>query len=284
MLNFIGKSARFDSQKELPGWLSGTVVLGVAALLLVGEFRRALRLKQREPKARRNLRNLAIAAGAGMVMHYAERPIALSISKIVSQRNWGLAPFLTRNRTAQTLIAVAMLDYGLYIWHVLTHKVPFLWRFHLVHHIDLDLDASTALRFHFGEMLLSVPWRAMQIAVSGASPLALSIWQTSLFASILFHHSNLRLPTAVERVLSFLIATPKLHGIHHHANPTHANSNWSSGLAIWDLLHGTWRDTATVGTIGVPAYQHSEDVTFLNCAVIPFSPQRDDWAEEVPQR
>lgn len=284
MLNFIGKSGRFDSQKELPDWLSGTVAIGVAALLLAGEFRRALRPKQREPKTRRNLRNLAVAAGAGVVMHYAERPIALSVSKIVSRRNWGLAPLVTRNRTAQTLIAMAMLDYGLYVWHVLTHKVPFLWRFHLVHHIDLDLDASTALRFHFGEMLFSVPWRALQIAISGASPLALSIWQTSLFASILFHHSNLRLSIRVERVLSFLITTPRLHGIHHHANRTHANANWSSGLALWDLLHGTWRDTASAEPLGVPAYQRIEDVALANCIVIPFEPQRNDWTAQTPRR
>ncbi len=134
---------------------------------------------------------------------------------------------------------MVLLDYGLYLWHVLTHKVQLLWRFHLVHHIDLDLDASTAIRFHIGEMLLSVPWRLAQARVAGASPMAISIWQTCLLMSILFHHSNVRLPIGVERRLRYLVATPRLHGVHHRPERTCLNSNWSSGLSIWDFIHRT---------------------------------------------
>lgn len=257
---------------------------GVAVLLLAGELRRALRPQQREPKVKRGIRNLAIAAGAGLVMQHLERPATRYVSRLVDQRKWGLAPLVTGNPLAQTLISIAILDYGLYVWHVLTHRVPFLWRFHLVHHIDLDLDASTALRFHFGEMIFSVPWRAAQIAITGASPLSLSIWQTLLFASILFHHSNVRLPVAFERVLSFLIATPRLHGIHHQASPAQSNSNWSSGLALWDLIHGTRRDTESAASIGVPAYQREEDVTLPQCAIIPFADQKQDWQGEALPR
>lgn len=274
---------RIDTRKELPRWLSAVIVTGVTALLLAGELRRALRPREREPKVKRDVRNLVIAAGAGLVMQFAEAPVARYVSLRVSSRKWGLAPLVTRNPLAQTLISIAILDYGLYVWHVLTHRVPLLWRFHLVHHVDLDLDASTALRFHFGEMAFSVPWRAAQIAIAGASPLALSIWQTLLFASILFHHSNVRLPAAFERVLSFLVMTPRLHGIHHHANRAHANANWSSGLALWDLIHGTWRDAADAAPIGVPAYQNHQDVTLGKCAVIPFDVQRDDWMEGAPR-
>jgi hypothetical protein len=87
-----------------------------------------------------------------------------------------------------------MMDYTLYLWHVLTHRVPFLWRFHAVHHIDLDLDASTALRFHFGELAVSVLYRAAQVVLIGVDTEALTCWQMFLSLSILFHHSNLRLP------------------------------------------------------------------------------------------
>ncbi|MGC2658882.1 MAG: sterol desaturase family protein [Bryobacteraceae bacterium] len=195
----------------------------------------------------------------------------------------GLAAFVPGGPFVQSLAAVLLMDYGLYVWHVLTHKVPFLWRFHLVHHIDLDMDASTALRFHFGEMVLSVPWRLMQIVAVGASPLAVSIWQTLLFVSILFHHSNVQLPIKIERWLSFLIMTPRLHSTHHEANRNHSHSNWSSGLALWDLLHGTrlWtygEDNSAV--IGVPAYQHIKDVGLNECLTIPFLAQRSDWAPD----
>ena len=149
-----------------------------------------------------------------------------------------------------------------------------------MHHIDLDMDASTALRFHFGEMAFSIPWRSAQIAIAGASPLALSIWQTLLVASILFHHSNVRLPARAERLLSFVIMTPRLHDIHHQAIPERANSNWSSGLALWDRMHGTWRGSAGEELLGVPAYQKPEDVTIAKCAAIPFMAQRADWEGE----
>ncbi len=253
------------------------VIIGVAAALTFLEYRRALRTRQREPKVFREVRNLVIAAAAGVVMQTAERPPSVWLARKVNEKGWGLAPILTRSPITRTLLAVAVLDYGLYVWHVLTHKVPFLWRFHLVHHIDLDLDASTALRFHFGEMLLSVPWRLAQIAVAGASPLALSVWQTFLFASILFHHSNVEIPRSVERILRFLIMMPRLHGIHHEANQARTNANWSSGFALWDLLHRTQLWDENTGEIGVPAYQDQQDMKLAHCLALPFERQRADW-------
>lgn len=263
--------------RERTGFWSGVVVLGVAGCLLGLELTRALRKQSREPKLRRGARNLAIAAGAGMVMQMVERPLALSLARRVERERLGLVPKIAISRGAATILAVLLLDYGLYIWHVLTHKVPQLWRFHLVHHIDLDLDASTAVRFHFGEMLLSVPWRLAQIRVVGASARALDIWQTFLLCSILFHHSNVELPRWLERRLSWIIMTPRLHGIHHEADRERTNSNWSSGLTIWDLLHGTYQWANDDVVIGVPAYQEVADVTLQRCLAMPFEAQRDDW-------
>jgi sterol desaturase/sphingolipid hydroxylase (fatty acid hydroxylase superfamily) len=97
-------------------------------------------------------------------------------------------------------LAVLLMDYTLYLWHVLMHRLNWLWRFHLPHHVDLDLDASTALRFHFSDLVISIAWRAGQVTLIGVSPLSLSVWQTLLLLSILFHHSNVprqpcKLPT-----------------------------------------------------------------------------------------
>jgi sterol desaturase/sphingolipid hydroxylase (fatty acid hydroxylase superfamily) len=124
---------------------------------------------------------------------------------------------------------------------VLTHRVPLLWRFHLVHHVDLDLDASTALRFHFGELLFSVPWRAAQVIVIGVSPTSYLVWQGLVFFSILFHHSNVALPIKLERWVVRFVVTPRMHGIHHSVVRGETDANWSSGLALWDWLHGTFR-------------------------------------------
>src|SRR6185436_10383350 len=109
--------------------------------------------------------------------------------------------------------------------------------------------------FHFGELALSVPVRAAQMIVIGVDPSALWLWQTIVFASILFHHSNLRLPRSLESVLVRLIVTPRMHGIHHSDRVEETNSNWSSLLSVWDVLHRTLRLDVPQEriTIGVPA-------------------------------
>jgi len=188
--------------------------------------------------------------------------------------NWTSLP-----AAVETVAAVLLLDYTLWHWHWLNHRVPFLWRFHLVHHVDLDLDSSTALRFHFGEMMLSVPYRLAQVVVIGASPSAVTVWQVLLVASILFHHSNVRLPAGLERVLVRLLVTPRMHGIHHSDYENETNSNWSSLLSAWDWLHGTLllsvpqREVA----IGVPGYGDPRQVTLGRSLALPFRRQRADW-------
>jgi sterol desaturase/sphingolipid hydroxylase (fatty acid hydroxylase superfamily) len=157
--------------------------------------------------------------------------------------------------------------------------VPWLWRFHVVHHIDRDLDASTALRFHFAELLVSLPWRAAQVVTIGVSPLAFSAWQTALLVSIMFHHSNLRLPIGVERRLVRFVVTPRMHGIHHSVVRAETDSNWSSGLTFWDRLHGTLRLDVPQDaiTIGVPAYRTADDVALPHILRLPFGPQPPSW-------
>jgi sterol desaturase/sphingolipid hydroxylase (fatty acid hydroxylase superfamily) len=172
----------------------------------------------------------------------------------------------------ETFFAVILLDYTLYLWHVLTHKLPFLWRFHKIHHADLDLTAATAIRFHFGEMTISVPFRAGQILLIGVSPKALKIWQNLLFLSIFFHHSNIKLPLEFEKKLQKIITTPRLHGIHHSIIESEMNSNWSSGLTVWDFLHGTFRDDVPQDEIiiGVEDHQSIEKVELPKMLIEPF--------------
>jgi sterol desaturase/sphingolipid hydroxylase (fatty acid hydroxylase superfamily) len=128
------------------------------------------------------------------------------------------------------LAALVLLDYTLYLWHVATHRAPALWRFHAVHHADLDLDVSTALRFHFGELILSVPSRAAQILLIGVLAarllsLADAAVPLDLFSSLEFA------PARADRArLARLVVTPSMHCIHHSRVPEEADSNWSSGL------------------------------------------------------
>jgi sterol desaturase/sphingolipid hydroxylase (fatty acid hydroxylase superfamily) len=259
---------------KVPSWLSGALVLGAFGALVWLERRRPLRV-ERESKLRRSARNLAVALAGAAALRLTEAPLAERLTALVERKQVGLLKLVRLPAWVEVAAAVVLLDYTLYLWHVLTHRVSWLWRFHVVHHIDLDLDATTALRFHFAELVVSVPWRAAQILAIGVSPLALSVWQTLLMLSIIFHHSNVRLPAELERRLNLLVVTPRMHGIHHSTVKEETDSNWSSGLALWDRLHGTLRlDVPQAGIdIGVPAYREPREVGLTSMLALPFGEQ-----------
>jgi sterol desaturase/sphingolipid hydroxylase (fatty acid hydroxylase superfamily) len=266
------------SSRKLPGWLSGALVLGAFGALVWLERRRPLRV-ERESKRNRAARNLAVAAAGAAALRLLEKPVAERLTALVERRRWGLLKVWRLPAWLEVAAACVLLDYTLYLWHVLVHRAPFLWRFHVVHHIDLDLDATTALRFHFAELALSVPWRAAQILLIGVSPRSLSVWQTLLMLSVLFHHSNVRLPVGAERRLNLLFVTPRMHGIHHSTVREETDSNWSSGLTVWDRLHGTLRldvPQAEVD-IGVPAYRDPREVGLAEILTMPFGEERPTW-------
>jgi len=258
--------------------VSAPLILGAFGLLVWLERRRPLR-RAVEPKFRREARNLAVAAAGAAALRVTEKPLADALTSLVERRRWGLLKLVRLPAWLEVALAVVLLDYTLYLWHVLTHRVPFLWRFHVVHHVDLDLDASTALRFHFAELVLSVPWRAAQILLIGVSPPALSAWQSLLFLSIMFHHSNVRLPLEIERRLNAFVVTPRMHGIHHSTVKEETNSNWSSGLTVWDWLHGTLRLDVPQDAIviGVPAYRDPSEVGLVSMLALPCGEERPTW-------
>jgi sterol desaturase/sphingolipid hydroxylase (fatty acid hydroxylase superfamily) len=268
-----------DDERPLPTWITGVAVAGTFLALVWLERRRPLRRRWVEPKAVRTARNLAVAGLSAAAVQVAERPLVAPLARLVARRRWGLVQRLPLPGWAKTALAVLLLDYTLYLWHVLAHKADWLWRFHQPHHADLEMDASTALRFHFGEMVASAPWRAVQVATIGAGPFALTLWQTLVLVEILFHHSNVELPEAAERRLAWLVVTPRMHGIHHSIVRQEADSNWSNLLTIWDRLHGTFRLDVPQDevTIGVARLRKPADVTLPRVLEMPFKEQRDAW-------
>jgi sterol desaturase/sphingolipid hydroxylase (fatty acid hydroxylase superfamily) len=269
----------------MKGFLKIAGLLGLLGGLVVLEHRKPLRANK-ESKRRRNARNLTVAALAAATLHYAESPILYPLAKKVHERRWGLLKCLRLPRALEIVAGVLLLDYTHYLQHVLHHRVPLLWRFHAVHHVDLDLDASTALRFHFGEIAISVPYRIAQVLLVGADPQSLLAWQTLTLLSILFHHSNIRLPKSVEDRLVCFVVTPRMHGIHHSNEPQNQNSNWSGGLTIWDALHGTLNMGIPQKNIeiGVKGFEHSEQVTLPKILVQPFQddPAIREFLENAP--
>jgi sterol desaturase/sphingolipid hydroxylase (fatty acid hydroxylase superfamily) len=243
---------------------------GIAALLWL-ERKHPLRVPV-DPGLRRVARNVAVGALTAATVAAIERPIVTRVAAIAEHRRWGIVPRLGAPASVATAVGIALMDYTLYWWHVLLHRVPALWRMHEPHHIDRDLDMSTALRFHFAEFLASVPWRCAQVIAIGAGPRLLALWQKLTLAEVLFHHSNVRLPREIERLASSLVVTPSLHGIHHSVERRERDSNFSSGLTIWDRLHGTARfDLSREDVqIGLPGFERMEDVTLAKTLALPF--------------
>jgi sterol desaturase/sphingolipid hydroxylase (fatty acid hydroxylase superfamily) len=171
------------------------------------------------------------------------------------------------------VIAFLILDYGNYIWHILNHKVPLLWRFHVVHHTDKDLDVTTALRFHFGELIGSVFFRGAVTFLSGAAPVTILIYEIFFVAATQFHHSNWRLPFTLEKALNKIMVTPRMHGIHHSVIKNETDSNFSVIFSFWDRLHHTVnlskRQQDVV--IGVPSYSDPDELTIGFLLKLPFT-------------
>jgi sterol desaturase/sphingolipid hydroxylase (fatty acid hydroxylase superfamily) len=221
-------------------------------------------------------RNAAVGAITAVAVRALERPIVTRVAHLTQRRRWGLAPHFPLPPLAKTIAAIALMDYTLYWWHVLLHRAPALWRVHEPHHADRDLDASTALRFHFLEFVASIPWRCAQIVLIGVGPRTLATWQTLTLAEVIFHHSNVRLPRALEKRLARWIVTPRLHGIHHSVARVDRDSNFSSGLMLWDTLHGSARvnlDRDDV-IIGLPDFRDAGEVTLVKTLALPVARPR----------
>lgn len=221
----------------------GLVVLGTLGLLLVAE--RLIPMAKVMGGVKRVAKNLSLA-GLNAVLSWA---VVVPVSALAASYALGWRPDWWSGWPG-LLLDVLLLDCWIYWWHRANHEWPLLWRFHEVHHLDEFLDASSALRFHFGEVLLSSLVRAGVILVLGVPLLSVVVFETLLALSAMFHHSNLRLPKRFERGLSFLIVTPSIHWVHHHAIRRDTDSNYSALLSVWDRLFGS--RSATVRTPGMP--------------------------------
>ena len=140
-----------------------------------------------------------------------------------------------------------------------------------MHHTDLDLDVTTAFRFHFGEMITSVVFRGAAVLLTGASPMTVLIYEICFEAAAQFHHSNTRLPLRVEKIINYLVVTPRMHGIHHSVLKRETDSNYSVIFSFWDRLHHTSRrDFEKPVIIGVPSYSDPKELTVKELLTLPF--------------
>lgn len=186
-----------------------------------------------------------------MIVRAAILPAIDRCARWTAKANLGLVRWLPLPAPMRAVAGFLALDYTMYLWHRALHGVSTLWRFHAVHHADVDLDASTALRFHVGELAASLPFRCAQVSLLGVSTGVALTYEAVMQAAAIFHHSNSRLPDALERRLGLIIVTPRMHGIHHSVDTRELESNWSVLFSFWDRLHGTHRSRKGEPTIGL---------------------------------
>ena len=172
------------------------------------------------------------------------------------------------------LLDIILLDAFIYFWHRALHEVPFLWRFHQVHHHDRMLDTTTALRFHFGELTLSAMVRAIFIMLL-AIPFTSVLWfEGGVLIAALFHHSNIKLPGKLEGFLSRIIITPSIHWVHHHAKRADTDANYGTILSVWDPIFRTRSSFKRTDEMSIGIEEIPNDLPFWKLLTVPFKKKK----------
>jgi sterol desaturase/sphingolipid hydroxylase (fatty acid hydroxylase superfamily) len=260
---------------------------GIFIALLLLQWRFPLR-RQHFSALRRLVRNFILSIPGFAIVRLAMLPIPLAIALWAHDRHLGLLNYFALPLWANVAATFLLMDYAYWWWHYANHMVPLFWRFHNVHHTDLDLDVSTAARFHFGEMVFSIGFLSLGVFLFGIAPIMLLVFFITFEAATLFHHSNWRLPIGLERFLNLIVVTPRMHGIHHSIVQRETNSNWGTIFCWWDKLHRTLRRDIPQDavTIGVAAYRDEHELTLVKLLALPFGKQRE-WrlpTGEMPER
>jgi sterol desaturase/sphingolipid hydroxylase (fatty acid hydroxylase superfamily) len=192
-------------------------------------------------RVRHDLRNVVLGVGSALLVSLLFGGILLAVDLWAEGRGLGLLRVLELPGWVSFLLALLLFDLWMYLWHRANHRIPFLWRFHRVHHSDPALDATTGFRFHPGELFLSSVARVAVLPLLGMPLWQLAIYEAVLLPVILFHHSNVRLPRWLDYGLLPLVVTPAMHRVHHSRLQPETDSNYASLLPLWDRLFRTFR-------------------------------------------
>lgn len=257
-------------------------VIFILLFLLETKFQLRKRVMNRW---RRVITNFLVSFPAFTLLRFVYLPVMVWLAHKNESWQLGLNYLYEAPIWLEVVVAFLILDYGNYLWHILNHKVPLLWRFHLVHHTDLDLDITTAFRFHFGELIGSVIFRGIFVFLTGASPWVVLVYEIVFEAGTQFHHTNIKLPFRLEKILNKIIVTPRMHGIHHSMIKHETDSNYSVIFSFWDRIHKTVRLNVPQDQviIGVPSYSNKEELSIGYLLKLPFIRIRL-WGNDIGER
>jgi sterol desaturase/sphingolipid hydroxylase (fatty acid hydroxylase superfamily) len=255
------------------------------ALLAVAERLRPCRGDAR--RAGRQLVNLALVAVDTMMMRGLFPVLSVAFAAGLAADGVGLFAAVAWPAPLEMVVAMLALDLVIYLQHRLLHRVPLLWRAHRVHHSDVAFDVTLGVRFHPLEIALSQAVKLAAIAVLGAAPLAVLLFEIVLQGGSLFTHADLALPPRLDHALRWGIVTPSMHRVHHSVRRDETDSNFGFHLAWWDRLFGTYRAAArgpeTTMPIGVPEFRDPAALGLAALLLQPFTEGPGRPAGELPR-
>jgi sterol desaturase/sphingolipid hydroxylase (fatty acid hydroxylase superfamily) len=233
-------------------------------------------------KTVRWLSNLGITFLNPVVLRLLFPFMLVRMAVLAQKSGWGLLNNYNLPYWLEMVVGVIVLDFVIYLQHVMFHTIPVLWRLHMMHHADLDFDVTTGLRFHPIEMVLSMVIKLSVVVLVGPAALAVLIFEVLLNATSMFNHGNIRLPLSIDRRLRLLVVTPDMHRVHHSVTIRETNSNFGFNLPWWDRLLGTYRDQPAAGhqgmTIGLAQFRDAKRLTLPWMLALPFIGKTGEYA------
>jgi sterol desaturase/sphingolipid hydroxylase (fatty acid hydroxylase superfamily) len=254
-------------------WIRLGFFFGILIIMFLWEItipRRPLTTSKRT----RWLGNLSLVLIDSVAVRLAFPAGLAGVAFLARQRGWGLFHLFELPSLLEIVFGVLILDLAIYLQHVMFHSAPLLWRLHMVHHSDMDIDVTTGVRFHPIEIFLSMGIKTIVVILTGAPALAVLIFEIILNGTSMFNHGNVRYPQPVDSILRLFVVTPEMHRVHHSTIRWETNSNLGFNFPWWDRLFGTYRGQPAKGhlemTIGLDQYKEPQKLTLPWLIVLPF--------------
>jgi len=226
-----------------------------------------------KPQVLRQLTNIGLTFLNTLTLKALPALSAVFAAHLAASLDWGLHTYLEHAPILTIACTVILLDLAIYFQHRAFHRWPIFWRFHQVHHCDVTLDTTTALRFHPLEILLSMAYKICIVLAIGAPVIAVIVFEILLNAGALFNHANIRIPGRLEPLLRLFIVTPDMHAIHHSTKKCETDSNYGFFFSIWDRIFHSYTDHAALGhdvKIGLEQYSFNKTNSIPKLLILPF--------------
>jgi len=244
------------------------IFLGILIAMAIWEVA-APRRRIDIPRVIRWTNNLGVVVVDTILVRLTFPIVAVGLALLAQDKGLGLFNMIAAPTWVAVIVSIVVLDFAIYLQHVLFHAVPALWRLHRMHHADQAIDVTTGLRFHPFEILLSMGVKLAVVAALGPPAVAVLIFEVLLNATAMFNHSNIRLPQGVDRILRLFVVTPDMHRVHHSVIREETDSNYGFNLPWWDRLLGTY--------IAQPAKGHDD----MTIGFEQFRRVREQWLDQM---